>query len=165
MVKVHKVTEDFRPGFYAALGRMVVAAGRVEYELKLVLKSLLGKGMAEGMEEAERKGRRLSGLCERVMQLAAQKLPDRERVAVGKQVAKALKLMDQRNDHIHAFWVPGPRRNAARIRPRLDKSANAVRWDRSRPVRISELHALAANLRGLQRALNKARRFTWPKVL
>jgi len=40
MAKRVTVRGSFRPGFYAAVGRVAVAFGRVEYEIKLSVKSL-----------------------------------------------------------------------------------------------------------------------------
>jgi len=51
-LKVVTVTDDFPPGFYEALGRVAVSFGRVEYQIKLAVKSLSSKGFSAGMAEA-----------------------------------------------------------------------------------------------------------------
>jgi hypothetical protein len=163
MVQLVKISDTFRAGFYAALGKVVVASGRVEYELKLCLKSLLGQGFTIGMAQAE-SDPRFSKLCERIKELAAKKLSEPHRSAFIRQVEKAEKQARERNDHVHALWTAGQGGNALRLRPFWDKNAKKVSWSRNRRVRISELNKLAAKSRRLQRAINKARRFTWPKV-
>jgi hypothetical protein len=163
MAAVIPIRDNFRKGFYAALGKVVVAQGRVEYELKLALKSLLSKGFTIGMAEAESDSR-FWKLCEKVKALATKKLPEPHQGAFIRQVGRAERLAKERNDHIHALWTSRPRGTALRIRPRLDTRTKTVLWDRSGLVRISDLNKLAARAHNLQRAINKTRRFKWPKL-
>ena len=47
------ISDDFPPGFYEEVGRLVIAFGRLEYLIKLCFKDLHGNGFTIGMAEAE----------------------------------------------------------------------------------------------------------------
>jgi hypothetical protein len=164
MATTFRIRDDFQPGFYAALGKVVVAWGCVEYELKLVVKDLLGKGFTIGMAKAESIGQ-FCKLCKCAKALADDKLPEPHRSKFIGHVELAKMLARERNDHVHAAWTSGPMGHAMRIRPWWDKKAELVDWERSSGVSISDLDALAAKARVLQRAINATRRRTWPKVM
>lgn len=169
MARLTPIRDDFRDGFHASLGKVVVASGRLEYEMQLAVKSLLGRGFTLGMAEAVKVGiAGFKGLCARARTLANNKLPEPHRTRFLRQVDAAIRLAEERNDHVHAAWTSGRWRTAHRIRPHLakdDKGVKVVSWDRSHPVRIKELNRLAAKANRLQRQINKARRFSWPDNL
>jgi hypothetical protein len=48
-MKVVPINNDFPPGFYEAIGSIAVGFGRVEYAIKLAVKTLSGKGFTAGI--------------------------------------------------------------------------------------------------------------------
>ena len=110
MAKTVPVRDDFEPLFFDEVGRLVVAAGRVEYVLKLCLKQLLGKGFTTGMLEAE-KVRHLSSLCDEVSGLARSKLSTKQQKEFCALIETIKALAKQRNDVVHALWTTTTREN------------------------------------------------------
>jgi hypothetical protein len=72
-VKDVPIRSNFPPHFCEALGRFAIAFGRVEYEIKLAVKTLSGKDFFAGMAEAESSGV-FRNLCEKTKILARDKL-------------------------------------------------------------------------------------------
>src|SRR5438445_73395 len=102
-MRVVEVKDDFPAGFYESLGRLVVAFGRVEYEIKLAVKTLSGKGFSAGIAEAE-SCRQFRNLCEKAKTLAAKKLTEPYLATFTALIDKALKVVPHRNDNLHALW-------------------------------------------------------------
>lgn len=147
MVKCITIRDDFEPLFFDEMGRLVVAAGRVEYILKLCLKSFLGKGFTPGMLEAE-KVRTLSSLCDEVAKHANQKLNHQQQANFCPLIDKIKVLADQRNDTVHALWTTTDSREPFRIRPELKrkKSPQSVSWSKSKVVSLNELRQVRHQL-------------------
>ncbi len=147
MAKKFAVRDDFEPLFYDELGRLVVAAGRVEYVLKLCLKSLSGKGFTAGMLEAE-EVRHLSSLCDKVTELAKKKLNDSDKEQFLKLVLEIEQLAKERNDTIHALWTTTDAREPLRIRPELTrpKRSRRVDWSKTKTVPLNTLRKVRRRL-------------------
>jgi hypothetical protein len=157
------VSDDFPPGFYDALGRLVVAFGRVEYEIKLAVKSLSDKGFSKGFYDAESESLRgFSTLCTKAKGLAAAKLTEPHRSTFSDLVDKALSLATERNDNLHALWTADGKGKPVRVRPFRDKANKTLDW-RSRPATIAEMNSHENSLVQLFRALYAARN-AWPPL-
>ena len=146
MAQTIEIRDDFPDTFFPALARLVVAFGRVEYLIKLTIKSLLGQGFTPGMTEAERE-RAFSDLCIRAKECADEKLPSEQAETYGKLLDCARALAEQRNEHVHAYWtaVGG---QAMRYRPYWDKSEKALGWSNG-VVTPEELDRTAAEMQRL----------------
>ena len=157
MAQTIAIGDDFPDTFFPALARLVVAFGRVEYIIKLTIKSLLGQGFTPGMTEAES----LHGfttLCAQAKIYAVEKLPSEQAETYGKLLDCAVALAEQRNDHVHACWtaVGG---QAMRLRPYWDKSEKALGWSNG-VVTPEELDRTAAEMQRLVDELHRVRE-TW----
>ena len=97
MAKTVPVRDDFEPLFYDEIGRLVVAAGRVEYVLKLCLKQLVGKGFNAGILEAE-EVRHLAPLCDEVERHAKSKLNGDQQKIFCAVIDTIRLLADERNE-------------------------------------------------------------------
>ena len=157
-MKLVPINNDFPLDFYEALGRLVVAFGRVEYEIKLAVKSLSGKGFTAGMAEAEDSGQ-FWKLCKKARSLAAKGLPEGPLSTFLALIDEVINLAPNRNDNLHALWTTDEKGNSIRYRPFLNK-ANGLQW-RSRPVTVAELKSNASTLLVLHRAIHRARK-AWP---
>ena len=93
------IRDDFPDTFYPALARLVVAFGRVEYIVKLTIKSLLDQGFTPGMTKAESL-RAFRDQCKQAKRYADEKLPSEQAETYGKLLDCALALAEQRNDHV-----------------------------------------------------------------
>lgn len=142
-----QVRDDFEPLFYDELGRLVVAAGRVEYVLKLCLKTLSGGGFKAGMLKAEQV-RHLSSLCDKVTELAKQKLNDSHKGPFLKLVQEIKCLADERNDTVHALWTTTNGREPLRVRPELTggKGSKKVDWSKTKTVPLNMLREVRRQL-------------------
>lgn len=159
MAKKIPIRDDFPSCFFDELGRLVVAAGRVEYVLKLCLKQLRGQGFSAGMLEAEEL-RQLSCLCDKVKNKADQVLKGQQRKDLHALIAEIKRIGGQRNDMVHALWTTNDDREPLRIRPQLRKGCQTVDWSKSKPVPISELRQLRRQLEEAHAAL-QCQRKTW----
>ena len=147
MVQTIPIRDDFEPLFFDEMGRLVVAAGRVEYVLKLCLKKLLGNGFTTGMLEAE-KERALSSLCDEVAKQAGTILDTRQRANFCSLIDSIKELADQRNDTVHALWTTTDSRKLLRVRPELKgkKGSESVDWSKTKVVSLDELRKLRRQL-------------------
>lgn len=164
MVKEIPVRDDFEPLFFDEMGRLVVVVGRLEYELKLFVKQLLGKGFKAGMLEAE-KMRNFSRLCDEVVDLAKQTREKKNLTDVHvsrlEALIKKIKLRAElRNDVVHALWTTTDSRNPLRIRPELlgKKGSQSVNWSKGRVVPLGELQQLRRRLEKAYDALQCQRK-------
>jgi hypothetical protein len=160
-MKLIEVRDDFPAGFHDALGRFAVAFGRVEYEIKLAVKSLSGKKFSEGMVDAESSGA-FGRLCRKAKQYANKKLDDPQLSTFHKLMDAALKLAPDRNDTLHAMWTTDGQGEAVRYRPYLGRKQRNLKW-RSRPVPLAELHRLEAELLQLWKDI-RAQKKAWPPL-
>jgi hypothetical protein len=158
--KVITVRDDFPPGFYEALGSFAVAFGRVEYEIKLAVKSLSGSGFHAGMVQAE-SSRHFHALCTMARKLATKRLSEPQLLEFTSLIDKAVELASERNDNLHAFWTAESEIAAKRIRPYWIRSESRVDWGRNRSVKVEELKSDADTLTKLYRAIHAARN-KWP---
>ena len=155
---VHDVNNDFPERFYEEFARLVIAFGRLEYFIKLCIKSLHGQGFELGMLEAESKRQYLE-LCKQAKQLGQQKLP--QSAAFCGLIDQAEDVADSRHDNIHALWTTDARGQAFRVRPKLNKGKTSVDWDRTKRVLVSELRSKRKEVEELYEALHVERK-TWP---
>ncbi len=155
------VSDGFEGPFVAELGRLVVAAGRVEYVLKLCLKNLLDTGFVVGMREAERHWQPVA-LCEEIRRLACRKLDDQQQKSLSPLLVRATELAEQRNDMVHAFWTATPTGTPLRVRLQRHGKGDAmtVGFEKSHAVIVDDLRALRGQLEEVFAALNRQRR-TW----
>ena len=163
MVQTIPIRDDFEPLFFDEMGRLVVAAGRVEYVLKLCLKKLLGNGFTTGMIKAEEK-QALSRLCDEVAKQAGTKLLDtRQRANFCSLIDSIKELADQRNDTVHALWTTTDSRKLLRVRPELKgkKGSESVDWSKTKVVSLDELRKLRRQLEDAHVSL-QCQRKTWP---
>jgi hypothetical protein len=159
-MKLVPVNNDFPSGFYEAIGSLAVVFGRVEYEIKLAVKSLSGKGFSAGMAEAESSGQ-FGKLCRKAKTLASKKLPEPHLSTFLNLIDKALSLAPDRNDNLHALWTTDGKGNPVRYRPFFNK-ATGLQW-RSRPVTIAELNSHASTLLAIYHDVHTARK-AWPPI-
>lgn len=147
MAKTVAVRDDFDPLFFDEVGRLVVAAGRVEYVLKLCLKQLHGAGFVAGMLEAE-SVRHLSSLCDEVSKLGAAKLTDQQSGHFRALVETIKALAEHRNDTVHALWTTTKLREPLRVRPQLkgEKGSKSVDWSKTKVVSLNELREVRRQL-------------------
>ncbi len=157
--------DNFPDGLRSAIGDVVIAFGRLEYTLMLCYKTLKGEGFMVGMAEIVKRGRMLRNLCTRVEELATEdRLPEPHRTKLLGLVAAAKELTDERNHIIHACWTSYPDGGVNRVRPFIPKREDDVEWsERSGPVPMADLKALAARADVLWKTINTARRKEWPK--
>ena len=162
MAKTAPVRDDFEPLFFDEVGRLVVAAGRVEYVLKLCLKQLLGKGFTTGMLEAE-KVRHLSSLCDEVSGLARSKLSTKQQKEFCALIETIKALAKQRNDVVHALWTTTTSREPRRVRPQLKgkKGSETVDWSKTEVVSLTKLLKVRRQLEDAYASL-QGQREMWP---
>jgi hypothetical protein len=161
MAKTVPVRDDFEPLFYDEIGRLVVAAGRVEYVLKLCLKQLVGKGFTAGIFEAE-EVRHLAPLCDEVEKHAKSKLNGDQQKNFCAVIDTIRLLADERNDAVHALWTTTESREPLRVRPQLKgkKGSRSVDWSRTEVVSLGELRRVRRQLEDAHASLQD-RRNTW----
>lgn len=151
------IRDDFPNGFYTTIARIVIAVGRIEYFLKLCVKSLKGVGFSAGMEEAE-KLQKIWVLIEEI---------ERELIARGKPLSTTTKdklkdieaLVDERNDMVHACWTVHPNGVPLRIRPKYNRKAigKKLTWDKSSQITVAQLTKLRSKLECVARWLANER--------
>lgn len=162
MARTVPVRDDFEPLFFDEVGRLVVAAGRVEYVLKLCLKQLVGSGFAPGMLEAEQV-RHLSSLCDKVAEHAKKKLNGQQQTNFCTLIDKIKTLACQRNDTVHALWTTTDSREPLRVRPELKKGkkgSKSVGWSKTKVVSLDELRRVRRQLEDAYASL-QCQRKTW----
>ncbi len=144
--------DNFPPGFYEEIGRLVIAFGRIEYILKLSIKTLIGEGFTKGMSEAE-STRLFCKLCDRAIELAEKKLAETKRDDFIRIVTEIKNLAESRNDTIHAFWNGEP---FLRIRLKWNKGKKDIEWLESN-IPLEELIIKREELEKLVYQLNSQR--------
>jgi len=166
LVRTFPIRDDFEPLFYDELGRLVVAAGRVEYILKLCIKSLIKTenpttGLIEAFSKAE-KTRNVGPLCSEARKLA-EKLPSKDEQKAFRAVLDRIeKEMGERNNIIHAAWTTDDCRTPLRLRPRWDGNEKKLKWDKSGVVPLPCLRELRRKLEDLYSELQQ-QRSRWSK--
>ena len=158
-MQVFDIKDNFPNGFYEELARLAVASGRVEYMLKLCIKSLDGRGFTQGMAYAESK-RQFAALCQEAKKRAAT-LPPAQSQSFCDLIDRAAGLADYRNDTIHALWTTDAAGQPFRIRPKWDKVSRSVDWSRGGPVTVGELRAKRQEIERVFQDLN-TERTAWP---
>ena len=146
MVHTFDPSDDFEPGFFEALGRLVAEFGRLEYIMKVAVKRLRGEKFDEGMLYAEEQLRHLDPLGEEAKKFFCERVDDPSRVAeFERQVNDAVDKWEERNDCVHCFWTALDDHSPKRYRPKLEgpKKMKKLRWSRGRVVPVQELRALA----------------------
>ena len=160
-VQVFDVRDDFPDDFYEEFARLAVAFGRIEYMIKLSIKSLGGKGFTAGMAHAESK-RQFSVLCEEAKKEANARLYPSQATSFYAIIDQAKDLGDYRNDTIHALWTTDDKTGQPlRIRPKWDKASKSVDWSRGGPVTVGELRATREEMERVFQALDTERQ-AWP---
>jgi hypothetical protein len=140
------------PALLAAIGRVAVLHGHLEYCLRMTIKSLTGIDVGKSLHETELKDFRK--LRCRIEEEARQRIGDRD------AVAKLLKILDRsrvatdtRNKLVHGFWCK--RDGTPGIRTEHGKKPRVVEF---RPIpTIAELDDLANELDQVEGELNSAR--------
>ncbi|MFL9932707.1 hypothetical protein P0D88_26520 [Paraburkholderia sp. RL18-103-BIB-C] len=149
--------DDFPPGFYDELARVVVAFGRLEYLIKLCVKALIDEGFTKGMAEAESNSQ-FSKLCEVAKKRADDKLNPTEAKKFFGLIQQAKDLAEFRNSAVHASWTSDENGLPLRISPSWAKVKGAVNWTRSRVVGVRELQDAREKIECLRRALDAERK-------
>lgn len=155
-IVIKEVNDNFPHGFHEALGRFAVAFGRVEYVIKLAVKSLSGKEFNEGIKEAASYGQ-FRNLCKKAKELADEKLAMPEASTFSILIDKALNLATDRNANLHALWTADEKGTPFRYGYLSDAKGKRLDWH-SRPVTIAELNNLTDALSKLYRDIDAARR-------
>ncbi|MBM3570356.1 MAG: hypothetical protein FJX46_16555 [Alphaproteobacteria bacterium] len=156
------IRDDFEPQFFCEMGRLVVAAGRLEFVLKLCLKQLLNEGFTDGMLEAEQ-NRQLSSLCDEVSKEAKRELSPELFDNLSGVIAQIRRLAEQRNDMVHAMWTNTDSREPFRVRPELSgkKDSKFVDWSKTELVPLNDLRQIRLQLEEMWAALQCQRKM-WP---
>lgn len=161
MAKTLVVRDDFEPLFFDEVGRLVVAAGRIEYELKLCIKDLRGAGFTAGMLEAEQV-RHLSDLCDEVSKSAKAKLEPEPLRKFLLLICEIRVLAEHRNDTVHALWTATDTREPLRVRPEIKgkKATKSVNWSKTKLMPLNELRKVRRQLEDAYVSL-QCQRNTW----
>jgi hypothetical protein len=149
------VCDDFPASFHAALGRLFVAFGRVEYLVKLTVKSLSGSGFTRGMTIADSQGA-FRRLCKKGKDLAKAKLSAQQFKSYCDLLDRAEKLAIERNDNVHCLWTTA-QGAPVRYRPFCNNCLKTLEW-RNRMVSPADLEQLAAEMEKLVAAIDSERR-------
>jgi hypothetical protein len=160
LVQQIPIKDGFEPSFYDEIGRLVVAFGRLEYLVKLCVKSLLGQGFKKGMVYAESK-RQFRELCKEAKKLANSELSDIDAKHFSDIIDHVLQLAEERNDTVHALWTATSNEAPLRIRPEWDKQTNNVKWDKGQVVPLLKLRDYRQKMEKIYRELDQMRR-AWP---
>ncbi len=136
-------SDAFPAGFHDAFGRVVIAFGRIEYLMALIVKRLALKPLTEGVAEALSK-RRIDLICDHAKGLYARDPSDEALRRSFDALMDHVKATwnEHRSDLIHAYWNPYGSDAAWSIRPKL-LSKGSVSWDRGRrltPTDLLRLH-------------------------
>jgi len=140
------------PVLLAAIGKIAVRHGQLEYCLRMTIKSLTGADVGKSLRETELKN--FKELRCRVKKEARQRIGDNNAVANLLTILdRARAATDRRNEWLHGFWckrngVPGVRIERGK-KPRASDL---------RPIpTVSDLEKLASELDQLADELNFAR--------
>ncbi|MBL6928256.1 MAG: hypothetical protein ISR44_03710 [Rhodospirillales bacterium] len=125
MVQQIELGDDFlSEETFAAVGRLTIAFGQLDYILQITVKRLLQKSFGEGMAQAERletinalKGRSTELFGLRVMDQASEAKFD-------KLIEKISGLYKKRQSVIHGFWGKDNQGQVVRIWKRKFQSTN-----------------------------------------
>jgi len=163
------VCDDFPPNFLEALGRYAVEFGRVEYLVKVAVKSLFKrttktklsggiKAFEAGVAQAEKEGQ-FGRVCKKAKTLAAQGLSEAHALTFIALIERATTLAEERNDNLHALWT-GIEQKSFRYRPFWNRETKELEW-RNDNVAPADLDRLTEALRALGDRLREARA-QWP---
>ncbi|WP_250479232.1 MULTISPECIES: hypothetical protein [unclassified Caballeronia] len=153
-MQIIPLKNDFPLGFYEALARVVVSFGRLEYLIKLCVKTLSAEAFTKGMAEAESK-RQFADLCKTAKLRAQEKLNDSTKAErFSELIRQAEDLAEFRHSAVHALWTSHTNGLVMRISPKWDKSKRAVDWSRSHVVSVCELQQTWENIEDLYLALD-----------
>jgi hypothetical protein len=136
------------PAVVAALGRIAIRHGQLDYILRMTIKSLAGISIKDALDATARLGSR--DLRLRVGKLAKQRLGDGEALLRLEAILqRAAKATDKRNEVLHSLWAH-ELDGAPVIRNEDDHSFRAI------PTPI-ELDDVADNLAAIATELNDTR--------
>lgn len=153
-------SDDFPPGFYEEVGRLVVAFGRLEYLVKLCFNDLHGKGFTIGMAQAEYEAQALSRFCGEtgmLAKLAKSKLSTTQTDLFCALLKTLVTLGTFRNDTVHAWWYVDAKGLPFRIRPKKNSHESAD-WTRGRVVQIDEIQSTREEIDHLYLDLERQRK-------
>jgi len=153
--KTFELRDDFPPGFYEALGAFAVAFGRVEYTIKLAVKSFSGKEFNEGMTEAA-SSRHFHDLCERAKTVASKKLREPQERQFAGLIDEVIKLASERNANLHAFWNATSEGKVRRISPYWNRETTKLE-SKNRLMTVEELNRYTDKLRILHNSIQALR--------
>lgn len=104
MARQVDLTDELPPELLVLLGRLLVNFGQIEYLLQLSIKRLSGKGLSDGLRDAERLVN-LSELCEEAQRLFEQQTMDQGLEGDFRNIITCVKnLNDMRPNVIHGFF-------------------------------------------------------------
>ena len=160
-------SDEFEEGFFDALGRVTVAFGRLDYMLMIALKRLRQTiCQREGQPPRDFnvviaedfKTKDFGPRTKRAKKLFCCVVFDSTQIqAFEKLVAEANQLWNrERNDNFHAYWTAAHDRTPTRIRPEKEKGTGIMKWDKSAPVPVATLRAIACHVEDLANELNRA---------
>jgi hypothetical protein len=135
------------PVLLAAIGKIAVRHGQLDYVLRMTVKSIEGLGILDALDATERQSS--SELRQRVRRLAKQKMGDGPAlVRLDALLNRSRRATDRRNELLHGLWAAD-----------LD-GLELIRHEghdwRDVPT-ASELESLATELEALTFQLNEAR--------
>jgi hypothetical protein len=135
------------PEINAALGKVAIYHGHLEYILRMTIKSLLGLEITEALNETRRKPAR--ELRERIQKEAHGQLGEGETFdRLNKLVLRSWRASDLRNEYLHEPWCT-----------ELD-GRHVIRGEdhtfRPAPT-VQEIEGLAEELRQIRNEINNAR--------
>jgi hypothetical protein len=157
---------DPPPVAVEAIGRITVAWGRLEYTIKLAIKSCLGVGFDEGMLQAE-EHMKLENMVEELRGLfSLQKWTPEELAEINYVLDKVLSLNEFRQHVIHSAWTAdGDQLLMMRVRFKRDEEGVLIKDVEGRKqldpltiaVTLEYLQSFAAVVDRLWRYLNQRR--------
>jgi hypothetical protein len=131
----------------AAVGKVAVRHGQLDYVLRMTVKSLANLGVREALDATERQGSR--ELRERIRKLANQRLGEGQPlVLLDGLLARARRASARQNQLLHGLWAA--HLDGEAVLRHDDKNWNAL------PT-AAELDAVAVDLNEIATAINFAR--------
>ena len=135
------------PAILAAVGKIALRHGQLDYLLRMTVKSILSLSIREALDATERQGSR--ELRERVRKLAKQKFGEGDTfVRLDALINRARRATNRRNELVHNLWAQ-------------DLDHNPVIRDDDHTFRpapqLTELDAVADELTTVASELNDAR--------
>ena len=92
------------PALLAAVGKIAICHGRLDYILRMTVKSILNVSKREALDATDRQGSR--ELRKRVRKLAKQKFGESETlVRLDALLTKSRQATDRRNELLHNLWA------------------------------------------------------------